>query len=119
MQLELFQIIVPVIALLFIAGLIRRFYRSRASWEETLLGSLFWLAVILFAIFPDFISRWIAHLFGIKSNINAIIFFCIGLIFFFQYKLFFMIKKQQSDLTRLVRELSLQPEEEEKKEVKE
>jgi len=114
MELAIFQIIVPLISLLFIAGLVRRFYRARASWEETLIGSLFWLAVILFAIFPDFISRWIANLFGIKSNINAIIFFCIGLIFFFQYKLFFMIKKQQTDLTHLVRQLALKEEEEEK-----
>jgi len=112
MQLEIFQIIVPAISLLFIAGLVRRFYRARASWEETLIGSLFWIAVVIFAIFPDLISRWIARLFGIKSNINAIIFFCIGLIFFFQYKLFFMIKKQQSDLTTLVRQLALDKEKE-------
>ena len=57
-------------------------------------------------------NTWIAKIFGIKSNINAIIFFCIGLIFFFQYKLFFMIKKQQSDLTKLVRKLALEKEEE-------
>jgi hypothetical protein len=114
MKLEIFQIIVPIISLLFIAGLIRRFYKAKASWEETLLGSLFWLAVILFALLPDFFSRWIARIFGIKSNINAIIFFCIGLIFFFQYKLFFMLKKQQSDLTRLVRKLALEEEKEEK-----
>jgi hypothetical protein len=116
MQLELFQIIVPIIGLLFIAGLVRRFYKSKASWEETLLGSLFWLAVILFALLPDFISHWIARIFGIKSNINAIIFFCIGLIFFFQYKLFFMIKKQQSDLTKLVRKIALEQEEEDRQE---
>lgn len=107
MSVAIFQIIVPVIALFIIGGLIRRFYRSRASLEETIIGTLFWIAVMIFAIFPDYISNWIARLFGIKSNINAIIFFCIGLIFFFQYKLFFMIKKQQSDLTRLVRQLAL------------
>lgn len=110
MQLALFQIIVPIISLLFIAGMVRRFYRGKAGWEETLFGSLFWAAVILFALLPDFFSNWIARIFGIKSNINAILFFCIGLIFFFQYKLFFMIKKQQSDLTRLVRKIALEEE---------
>jgi hypothetical protein len=103
-----FQIIVPIISLLFIFGLLRRYYHTRASWQEVAVGSLFWLGVLLFAIFPDYLSVKIAQLFGIESNVNAIIFFCLGLIFFFQYKLFFMIKKQQSALTELVRKLSLE-----------
>ena len=109
---KFFQIIVPIISLLFIYGMFRRYYRTRASWQEVAVGSLFWLGVGLFAIFPDFISNKIAQLFGIESNVNAIIFFCLGLIFFFQYKLFFMIKKQQSALTELVRKLSLEEKEE-------
>jgi len=110
---KFFQIIVPIISLLFIFGMVRRYYKTRASWQEVVVGSSFWLAVLLFALFPDFFSTKIANLFGIESNVNAIIFFCLGLIFFFQYKLFFMIKKQQSALTALVRKLSLEEVEEE------
>lgn len=76
--------------------------------QELVAGSLFWLSVAIFALFPDFFSRKIARLFGIKSNINAIIFFCLGLIFFFQYKLFFLIKKQQIALTALTRKIALE-----------
>ncbi|NBC05910.1 MAG: DUF2304 family protein [Bacteroidetes bacterium] len=110
---KFFQIIVPIISLLFIIGLVRRYYQTRASWQEVSVGGVFWIGVMLFALFPDFFSIKIAQLFGIESNVNAIIFFCIGLIFFFQYKLFFMIKKQQSALTELVRKLSLEEAEEE------
>ncbi len=108
MDFEIYQLIVPLIGLVFIMNMLRRFALSRAGWQETLLGVGFWLGVILVAIFPDTISNLIARIFGIKSNINAIIFFCLGLIFFFQYKLFFMIKEQQSALTRLTRKLALE-----------
>lgn len=105
---KFFQIIVPIISLLFISGLVQRYYKTRASWQELAVGSGFWLAVLLFAIFPDFLSIQIAKLFGIESNVNAIIFFCLGLVFFVQYKLFFMLKKQQMALTELVRKLALE-----------
>lgn len=61
----------------------------------------------VFALFPDYFSNLIARIFGIKSNINAVIFFCLGLIFFFQYKLFFMFKRQQMALTELTRKIAL------------
>ena len=59
--------------------------------------------------FPDFFSNLIAQFFGIKSNINAIIFFCLGLIFFFQYKLFFMFKKQEEAMNKLARDKAIEP----------
>lgn len=110
MQFEIYQLIVPLLGMVMITGLIRRFTLSKAGWQEALVGIAFWSGVIIFAIFPDTISNFIARLFGIKSNINAIIFFCLGLIFFFQYKLFFMIKQQESALTRLTRMLALKEE---------
>jgi hypothetical protein len=108
MKLEIYQIIVPFAGALFILGLLRRFWMSKASWQEALVGGTFWLGIILFALFPDFFSNLIARIFGIKSNINAVIFFCIGLIFFIQYRLFFMLKKQETALTTLTRRLALE-----------
>lgn len=108
MELRIFQIIVPTIALFYGAGLIFRFRKSQITIYELMLGLLFWLAVLLVAIFPDFFSNQIARLFGIKSNINAIIFFCLGILFFTQFKLYFIIRRQQQDLTQLTRALALQ-----------
>ncbi len=107
MRFEIYQIIVPMVSLFFIWGLVSRLRQSKASPQETFVGIMFWVAVGVFALFPDAISRKIARAFGIKSNVNAIIFFCLGLIFFFQYKLFFMFKKQQMALTELNRKLAL------------
>lgn len=113
MKFEVYQIIVPIASMGFVFNLIRRFLKSKASWQESFIGVAFWLSVGIFALFPDTISTAIANFFGIKSNINAIIFFCLGLIFFFQYKLFFMLKKNQIAITELARKITLQQAEKE------
>lgn len=108
MQLEIYQVIVPLVSIVFIITLLQRFWAGKVGWQESMVGIIFWVAVIFFAFFPDFISEKIAGIFGIKSNINAVIFLCLGLIFFFQYKLFLLIKQQQSALTALTRKLALE-----------
>ncbi len=107
MEIRIFQIVVPIIALLFISGIFFRYRKSDITIYEMILGFVFWLAVILVAIFPDFFSEGIAKIFGIESNVNAIIFFCLGLLFFIQFKMYFTIRKQQKDLTELTRKLAL------------
>ena len=116
MKLEIYQIIVPLVSLGIIFSLVGRLWRSRASPQETAVGVLFWGSVGVFALFPDYFSNLIARIFGIKSNINAVIFFCLGLIFFFQYKLFFMFKRQQMALTELTRKIALKNPEDKKPE---
>ncbi len=113
MEIRIFQVVVPVLTLGFIINLILKYRKNNATAYELGLGILFWVCLTLFAIFPDFISRRIARLFGIKSNINAILFFCIGILFFFQFKLFSIIKKQQKEITFLTRKIALKEKEEE------
>lgn len=107
MEIRIFQIIVPLIALFFIYSLVLRYRKSKITVYEVVLGVLFWLGALLVALFPDFFSNWIARIFGIKSNINAIIFFCLGLLFFFQFKMYFIIRRQEKALTILTRQLAL------------
>ncbi len=107
MELRTFQIVVPVIALFFVSGIIFRYRKSNITVYEMALGIVFWLAVLLVAVFPDFFSEGLARLFGIKSNINAIIFFCLGILFFIQFKMYFVIRKQEKALTELTRKLAL------------
>ena len=107
MELRLFQIIVPLLAIFFIVGLILRYRKSKITVYELAIGNVFWLATLLVALFPDFFSVKIAQVFGIESNVNAIIFFGLGLLFFIQFKMYFMIRKQEKDLTELTRKLAL------------
>lgn len=114
MKVEFYQVLVPLLSLFFIAELVRRFRQSKMSPQEAFAGSLFWLLLAVLAVFPDFFSRKAAEIFGIKNNVNAVIFLSLGVMFFFQYKLFFMFKRQEQELTRLTRQIALR--EKEKKE---
>jgi hypothetical protein len=98
-----------------VVNLVMKFRKGDATPYELILGLLFWVSVSVFALFPDVISNTIAWLFGIKSNVNAIIFFCIGLIFFFQFKLYSMLRRQQRQTTELIRQIALKDKEKEEK----
>lgn len=112
MELRLFQIIVPIIAVIFIYSQSVRHIKGKTSVFEMLVINIFWISVGVFAVFPDVISNFIANAFGIKSNINAILFLSIGFILFFQFRLYNMIKEQQRAITILTRELALRNSEE-------
>ena len=107
MEIRIFQIVVPLIALFFILGSVFRYRKSKITVYEMALGIAFWLAALLVALFPDFFSNGIAHIFGIKSNVNAIIFFYLGILFFIQFKMYFAIRKLEKNLTVLTRQLAL------------
>lgn len=106
-DIRIFQIIVPLICLLFMVSNFARYRKGVRTLGELLLAVVFWLGLGVFSIFPDLISRGVAELFGIKDNVNAIIFFGLGILFFFQLKLYNIYKKQQQILTRLSRDIAL------------
>jgi hypothetical protein len=108
MEIRYFQIIIPIVALFFIYAQYKEYRKSKVGIYETILVVLFWIGVSNLAIFPDFFSMIIAKLFGIKSNINAIIFFALGLLFYFQFQLYKSIKKQDELLTELTRKIALE-----------
>ncbi|MFT6002551.1 MAG: hypothetical protein ACI95T_001313 [Flavobacteriales bacterium] len=113
MEIRYFQIIVPLFALILIITQIREFHKTKSNVYETILIFIFWIGIAIFAIFPDFFSEGIAKIFGIKDNINAIIFLALGLLFYFQFKLYKIFKRQDEYLTKLTREIALKDIEEE------
>jgi len=107
MGIRYFQIIIPIIALFFIYSQYLEYKKRKSGINETLLFVVFWIGVINLALFPDFFSETIANIFGIESNINALIFFSIGLLFYFQLKMYKKIKRQDDLLTELARKVAL------------
>ena len=87
MEIRYFQIIVPLIAAVFIVNEIRDFTRNRSGLYETISVVIFWLSGIALSLFPDLFSNLIADFFGIKSNINAIIFLALGILFYLHLKM--------------------------------
>lgn len=107
MEIRIFQWLVPALAVLFLMNHLLRYYRGRVDLRETVSGILLWLGVAALAIFPDVISNAIASALGFKSNTNAVLFLAIGLLFYFQYRLYRIQVQQRRDLTKLTRALAL------------
>jgi hypothetical protein len=57
---------------------------------------------------PDLVSDRIAKLLGFKSNINAVIFVALGLLFLFMFYLTAIIEKMERQLSDTIRELALE-----------
>ncbi len=108
MEIRIFQILVPLAALLFIISFINRYTKSKASLKETIFSIILWLSIAIFSVFPDIISNFVAELFGFKSNINAIIFLSLGVLIYSQFRMYTLIKDQRQQLTKLTRRLGLE-----------
>jgi len=63
--------------------------------------------ISILAVFPDTITNWLAKTLDFKSNINAIIFVLIGILFLAVIILYDLYKKQQKTITTLTIELSV------------
>ncbi|MFT4535526.1 MAG: hypothetical protein ACI9P5_002895 [Saprospiraceae bacterium] len=107
MEIRYFQIIIPIISVLFIIRQFISYKKNILNIYETIIIALFWIGITCLALFPDFFSDIIANIFGIKDNINALIFFAVGLLFYFQLQLYKIIKKQDELITELTRKIAL------------
>jgi hypothetical protein len=86
---------------------VRKHIRSQVNLIETGLGLAFWLCTLLLAMFPDEISTKLAKMFGIKDNINAVMFILIGLLGVIQFRLFNILRGQDKALTAIIRQLAI------------
>ena len=116
MEIRAFQVIVILLSLVFLYRVVRKHRRSQVNLIETGLGLAFWTATLLLALFPDTISTQLAKIFGIKDNINAVLFILIGLLGVIQFRLFNILRNQDKALTAIIRQLAIMDNEQDKTE---
>lgn len=104
---EVYKILVPFIAIIFLGYTLLLHIKGKNTLVELFFWILFWAFTISLAFFPDFITKNLARVLGIKSNINAILFLAIGILFFIQFRLFFILKRQNLVITELVRKIAI------------
>ncbi len=107
MNIRTFQIIVPVIAAIFVLWQLWRIYNFKTKWKAIWPGTLLALFISIIAIFPDSTTNWLAKTLDFKSNVNAIIFVLIGVLFGGVIILYDLYKRQQKVITELTIELSM------------
>lgn len=115
MEFRIFQWLTPLVALVYSYSQLLRYRKGRSSLGETLLSIIALASVALLAVFPDEVSDFIANLFGIKSNTNAVLFMGLGLLFYFQFRLYRTQVKQRRIITELVSILAINEYEKEQK----
>lgn len=108
MEIRYFQIIIPLLACLMIFRQWKDHVKTRAGIYETIIVVAFWIGLTIFSFFPDFFTKIIARVFGIKDNVNAIIFLALGVLFYFQLRLYKIIRKQDEMITELTRKIALE-----------
>lgn len=112
MGIRFFQIIVPVISLVFILGLHTRYRKGRLTLREFIFSFTFWLCVGIFSVFPDPISNFLADVLDIKSNVNAVIFVGQGITLYLVYLLYGEVRENRRQVTELTRQIALRDAEE-------
>ena len=116
MNLRLFQIVTISIAAIFLIRVIYRLFIGRTDVYANLIYGIIWSVIFLLALFPDQIASRVANLFGIKNNINAILFLFLGLIIFLQLKMFNHMRRQEKSISTLFRKLAILEHDQEKNE---
>ena len=107
MNIRVFQILVPLLSLAFILWQLRRLYINKVVWKDIWPGVMLWIFIGIIALFPDTIARKLADLLDFESNVNAIFFVLIGILFVSLIRLFDLYIKQQKNITKLTIELSI------------
>lgn len=113
MNFELYQWLIPLLGGLYIMRILYQYYRKKRSMRSTIIWLIFWVTVIILAVVPNEFSFKIAHLLGFKSNVNAVIFVALGLLFLFIYYLSTTLESLENRLTELTRKIALEKREKE------
>ncbi len=106
MHLTPYQIIVPLasaIAILYAWNLV---FRGKKTIWEALLWTLFWGAISVIALFPNFLS-YLSALTGIQNQENAATITFLGLLFFIVFYLIIRLEELEQRYARIVRMLAL------------
>ncbi|MCB0665697.1 MAG: DUF2304 domain-containing protein [Saprospiraceae bacterium] len=105
---EFYQWLVPIIAIFYIYRIIGQYRNQKRMVSSTLIWIVFWVTCSILAIMPDLVSDKMAKLLGFKSNINAVIFVALGLLFVFMFYLTAIIEKMERQLSDTIRVLALE-----------
>jgi len=101
---ELYRWIVPAVAIYFIFRLGRQVLKKQRTLRGSVIWFTWWLAIIFMALVPDKLSQHIAELLGFESNVNAVVFVSLGILFFFTFFYSTSIDRLERQISQMVRD---------------
>lgn len=108
MELQIYQWLIPLISLGFIVRSIYQHIRGTRSLRSVIIWVVLAIVIGGLAAIPDLISFPIAKFLGFKSNINAVIFIGLGVLFVINYYLNLRVIRLEKNLAELTREIAKQ-----------
>ena len=119
MNVNVYQWVVPLIALFYVVRLVNQYKVKKRLIKGTIFWFIFWVSISILAIIPDNISVGLAKVLGFKDNVNAIIFVGVFFQFLFLYYLSNTVERLERKVTDLVRKIAIEQSlaEEQKKEL--
>jgi hypothetical protein len=90
-----------------IAKAVSRFLRREQTGRELIVWLLLWSGISFIALFPNNTVLLFAQLTGVKSGVNALIFFGLVLLAYGFLQLFIMLENNERKMTDLVRKIAL------------
>ena len=119
MNVNVYQWVVPLIALFYVVRLVNQYKVKKRLIKGTIFWFVFWVSISILAIIPDKITIGLANVLGFKDNVNAIIFVGVFFQFLFLYYLSNTVERLERKVTELVRKIAIEQSlaEEEKKEL--
>ncbi len=106
-QLEIYQWLAPIIGIFFIYRTVVQYMKRKRTLVAMVVWVLFWVSITLMAIIPNPVSMKIASILGFRSNVTAVIFVSIALLFLFVFYLSSTIEKLEHQMTDLVRKIAI------------
>jgi len=106
-QLEVYQWLVPLIAIYYIVRTFRQYKSGKYSPRNTLIWIIFWVGIMLLALLPDKIPNSIARALGFKDQVNALIFVSLAVLFLMTFYLSAAVNRIENKMTNLVRKIAL------------
>lgn len=114
MNFDIYRFVVPLIALAYIFRIINQYQGKTRGIKSTVFWTTFWVGVTALALIPNQVSFKLAEIFGFRSNVTAIIFVALGLLFIFIFYLSNTIEKMEKHINTLTREMAYYQKEQKK-----
>ena len=113
MEMALYQVLSPLLAIVMVCRLISQFRRSEIRIINFVIQLIFWGIVTAVSLNPYFFTKEFEKITGFKSGITGMMFLSILILGILVFHLLQENEKRSSEITKLVRMLALK---EEKKE---
>ncbi|MGM0138971.1 hypothetical protein IGI65_001422 [Enterococcus sp. DIV0755b] len=105
-MINIFSIMMVIIALLFLYFIIRNINTNRFLLENAAIWIAFGIIWVVFSLFPK-IPAAIANLFGFQITSNFLMFSAIIFLLYLVFRLSIKLSRQQSQLNTLIQEISI------------